>query len=115
MSKVYYYVSSSKNEAVSEFMESLGRVEKEKLFHIFEHFKKHGVVSAIPHTKKLTGTRLWEIRLVGKNNIRVIYAVVFRGDVLILLGFTKKTQKTPKKYIRTALARLQDWKARNGG
>lgn len=113
MSKIYYYVSSSKQEAVSEFIDSLEKSTKEKLFRTFEHFTKYGVISAIPHTKKLIGTKLWEIKLVGKNSIRVIYAVVFRGDILIILGFIKKTQKTPQKYIKTALARLADWKGRN--
>ncbi|MEK7472679.1 MAG: type II toxin-antitoxin system RelE/ParE family toxin [Patescibacteria group bacterium] len=113
MSKIYYYVSASKHDAVSKFIDSLEKTEKEKLFHTFEHFKKYGVISAVPHTKKLTGTKLWEIKLVGKNSVRVIYAVVFKGDVLIILGFIKKSQKTPKKYINTALARLEDWKNRN--
>lgn len=112
MTKIYYYVSPSKTEAVSKFIESLEKAEKGKLFHIFEHIKKHGIITAIPHAKKLVGTKLWEIKLISKTSIRVIYAIVFRKDILILLGFTKKTQKTPKKYIKTAIARLQEWKTR---
>ncbi|MEK7100314.1 MAG: type II toxin-antitoxin system RelE/ParE family toxin [Patescibacteria group bacterium] len=113
MSKIYYYLSVSKKDAVSEFIDSLEKTTKSKLFDIFEHFKKYGVISAVPHTKKLTGTKLWEIKLIGKKSVRVLYAVVLRGDVLIILGFIKKSQKTPQKYIKTALARLEDWKNRN--
>lgn len=113
MSKIYYYLSASKKDTVSEFIDSLEKTTKSKLFDIFEHFKKHGVISAVPHTKKLVGTKLWEIKLVSKKSIRVLYAVVLKGDVLIILGFVKKSQKTPKKYIDTALARLEDWKNRN--
>lgn len=113
MSKIYYYLSSSKKDAVSEFIDSLEKTTKSKLFDIFEHFKKYGVVSAVPHTKKIIGTKLWEIKLVSKKSIRVLYAVVFRRDILIILGFVKKSQKTLKKYIDTAIARLADWKNRN--
>ena len=41
MSKIYYYVSASKQNAVSEFIDSLDNSIKEKLFHTFEHFKKY--------------------------------------------------------------------------
>ena len=114
MIKIYYYVSSSKQEPVRDFIDSLEKIDKQKLFRVFEHFKSYGVVKAISHIKKLSGNRLWEIKLVGKTSIRIIYAVVFRKDVLVLLGFIKKTQKAPLKYINTALMRLRDWEARHG-
>lgn len=112
--KIYYYVTSSKQEPVRDFIDSLEKTEKQKLFRVFEHFKNYGLVTTIPHIKKLSGIRLWEIKLVGKNSIRVIYSVVFNNDVLVLLGFIKKAQKTPSKYIATALIRLRDWEARYG-
>lgn len=114
MVKIYYYVTSSKQEPVRDFIDSLEKINKQKLFRVFEHFKSYGIITTIPHIKKLSGTRLWEIKLVGKNSIRVIYAIVFKNDVLILLGFIKKAQKTPLKYIGTALKRLEDWEARHG-
>lgn len=107
-------MTPTKQEPVRDFIDSLERINKQKLFRIFEHFKNYGVVTTIPHIKKLSGTRLWEIKLVGKNSIRVLYAIVFKNDVLILLGFIKKAQKTPLKYINTALTRLKDWKVRHG-
>lgn len=113
MSKIYYYLSTSKKDTVSEFIDSLDKITKSKLFDIFEHFKKYGVISAVPHTKKLTGTKLWEIKLISKKSIRILYAIVLKGDVLIILGFIKKSQKTPQKHIKTALIRLEEWKRRN--
>ena len=112
MIKIYYYVSSSNQEPVRKFIDSLEKINKQRLFRIFEHLKSYGAITTIPHIKKLSGTRLWEIKLVGKSSIRTIFAVVFKSNVLILLGFIKKTQKTPLKYINTALIRLRDWEAR---
>ena len=36
---------------------------------IFQYPEKLGTTSAIPHLKKLQGTPLWEIRILGKDSI----------------------------------------------
>ncbi|MFV1917708.1 MAG: type II toxin-antitoxin system RelE/ParE family toxin, partial [Patescibacteria group bacterium] len=51
----------------------------------------------------------WEIRILGKDNIRIFYAVVYKGDVLMLHGFIKKTRKTPRKELLVALDRYREW------
>jgi phage-related protein len=61
--------------------------------------------SVLPHIKKLRGTPLWEIRILGQDNLRVIYVVPYLDTVLVLHGFIKKTQKTPKKDLEVALSR----------
>lgn len=63
----------------------------------------------LPHVKKLTGTPFWEIRILGQDNIRVIYICPFKESVLVLHGFIKKKQKTPPKEISTALQRYKNW------
>lgn len=62
--------------------------------------------------EKIEGTSLWEIRILGKDNIRTIYAIPGEKIVLILHGFIKKKQKTPLKHIEIALKRYKDWKER---
>lgn len=115
MTKIYYYISPSKQQPVSDFIDTLTKNDRQKLFRVFEYFKIYGITTVIPHIKKLTGTKLWEIKIVGYNSIRILYAIIFMGDVLLLTGFIKKSQKTPEKYLRTALLRLKDWKSRNKG
>lgn len=115
MTRIFYYISPSKQQPIVDFINTLNKNGREKLFHVFEYLKIYGINIAIPHIKKLSGSKLWEIKIVGSNSIRVIYAVVFRGDLLMLTGFIKKSQKTPKKHMNTALSRLKDWKARFRG
>ena len=70
---------------------------------------EHGINSIPQHIKKLTGTPLWEIRILGKDNIRIFYVLPQREVILVLHGFIKKTQKTNPKEINTALKRYQQW------
>ena len=64
----------------------------------------------LPHTKKLTGTPFWEIRILGKDNLRVVYISQVKDEVIVLHGFIKKSQKTPDKEIDIAFKRFQNWK-----
>ena len=54
--------------------------------------------------KNLTNTDgLWEVRISAGNGIFRIFCFFDKGNLIILLsGFQKKTQKTPKKEIKKA-------------
>lgn len=58
-----------------------------------------------PHSKKIYDA-LYELRVVGKESIRIFYTIR-RGTYYLIHGFKKKTQKTPTKEIQTALDRIQ--------
>ena len=61
-----------------------------------------------PHVKHLTG-KLWEMRLKGRDGIaRSIYVAASGQRVVVLRTFIKKTQETPPKEIRLALARMKE-------
>jgi hypothetical protein len=62
-----------------------------------------------PHLKKLVGTPFWEIRILGRDNIRVLYVARSGNSIMVLHAFMKKTQKTPQREISTALKRLQEF------
>jgi len=49
---------------------------------------------------------LYEFRVIGKSGIYRGLAGEIKKDLLVVLFFHKKTQKTPSKEIRTALTRL---------
>jgi len=109
MTKVVYYTTSKHENPVKCFIDSLTEKQKVKIFRIFMLLEKYGFPSIIPHTKKLTDTSLWEIRILGHDNIRIIYITVKNDKILVLHGFVKKKQKTPTKEIATALKRYRDW------
>ena len=110
MTKVIYYSSLSGQNPIGKFLDSLSARQQAKILKIIENIKRYGLNSVLPHLKKLSGTPLWEIRVLGQDNIRVIYAVLYLDAVLILHGFIKKSQKTPEKEIDVALVRFNEYK-----
>lgn len=74
---------------------------------IIKNIIEFGLVSAIPHIKKLSGSPLWEIRILGKDSARILYAHKMRDGIVLLHAFKKKTKKTPPKEIDIALQRLK--------
>lgn len=61
-----------------------------------------------PQVRPLRG-KLWEMRMSGRDGIaRAIYMAVSGRRIVILHAFVKKTQKTPPRAIRLALARAKE-------
>ena len=101
MTKVIYYITKKRENPVEDFLNSLSERQQRKLLRVINHIMLYGLESVISHLKKLSGTPLWEIR--------VIYASMQNADVLLLHGFVKKVQKTPNREVEVALKRLRDW------
>ena len=108
--KIVYFVSSSGENPVSLFIDSCSKSQQVKILRLFKHFEEYGLQAVIPHLKKLTGTPFWEIRILGKDNIRIIYVVEMENIVLLLHGFYKKTNKTPPKEIEVCFRRYREFK-----
>ena len=62
----------------------------------------------MPHTRAM-GDGLFELRLKAAEGIaRVFYCTVVDRRIVVLHQFVKKTNKTPKKELATARARLKE-------
>lgn len=108
--KVIYFVSSSGENPVSRFINSCSKPQQVKILRVLSHFEEYGIQAVIPHIKKLTGTPFWEIRILGKDNIRIIYIIEIGNLILLLHGFFKKRQKTPPKEIEICYKRYHEYK-----
>jgi phage-related protein len=61
-----------------------------------------------PYVKHLEGP-LWEMRMKGKDGIaRAAYVTAKGRRVVVVHVFTKKTPKTPRREIETALRRAKE-------
>jgi len=109
--KVLYYVSPSGNIPVKDFLDVTKPSIKAKAFRIFQTITEYGFTTAIPHIKKLSGTPLWEVRILGEDNVRILYVTKSQKKILLLHAFYKKKQSTPKKEIDTALARMKEYES----
>ena len=108
--KIVYYQSPQQNiSPVYEFINSLNSKAKSKIINTIDLLEEYGTKLGSHHVKKLTGTDLWELRILGKDNIRILYIAAKDKTFLLIHGFIKKKQRTDKKDIDTALFRLKEY------
>ena len=107
--EVIYYISASGDNPVKEFLDAVSPSVKAKTLRLLLNISNYGLSTVIPHIKKLSGTPLWEIRILGQDNVRILYVTKVGRKMLLLHAFYKKKQKTPQKELKTALARLKDY------
>ncbi len=99
-----YYTSASGDNPVKEFLNKRPSA-KLKALRLLSYIEEYGLSIAIPHIKKLSGTPLWEIRILGQDSIRILYVTRSEKQILLLHAFEKKTDKTPPREIKIALKR----------
>lgn len=67
-----------------------------------------GANLGLPHTKPID-TGLFELRVKSKEGIvRVFFCTKIGKKIIMLHSFFKKSQKTPKKEIKTAKSRMKE-------
>ncbi len=93
-----------------EFLKKQPIKVQNKIFKIIEAIE---TLERIPenYLKKITGTKeLYEARISLASNIWRVFCFFDKGRLVILLnGFTKKSQKTPKREIEKALRLMNDY------
>jgi len=58
-----------------------------------------------PHTKKISA-RLFELRIPGKQEVRIFYSF-HKSQIFLLHGFVKKSQKISRKEIQIAFKKIK--------
>ena len=98
------------NQTVIDELESLPVDMRAKLDHIVRLIEELGLPEVRePYVRPLRH-KLWEMRMTGRAGIaRAICVTAKERRVVVLHAFRKKTRKTPRAAIRTALSRLQEF------
>lgn len=104
--RVVYYISPSGKIPVKEFLDEAGPKVKTKALRILVTLQEYGFQAIISHVKKLAGTPLWEIRILGGDSTRILFVTQREKQIILLHAFVKKTNKTPAKETAIALKRL---------
>ena len=111
--KIDYYKTSSGKIPVKKLIDNLSIKSQTKIYNTLELLAEFGLQLKLPHAKKVTNTPLWELRVLGEKSLRFFYIARLGKSFLLLHGFVKKSQKAPKKEVKTALKRLKDYGNRN--
>jgi phage-related protein len=104
---VAFYRTSTGAEPVREWLLSLPDVDR-KSIGVDIRSVEYGWPIGMPTCRSLQNG-LWEVRsnLESHRISRVVFCIA-ESKMVLLHGFIKKTQKTPKKEIDLALARKKD-------
>ena len=93
------------DEEIKKFILNLHEPTKAKVLRTIDMLEKFSYKLGLPHTKKIQ-KNLFELRILGKNQVRLFYTFV-KPNIIVLCGFRKKTQKIPADQIKKALVKLK--------
>jgi phage-related protein len=97
------------DDGVRAALEALPRDTRARFERIVNLIQTHGLERVRePYVKHLEGA-LWEMRMKGRDGIaRAAYVTATGRRVVVVHVFVKKTQKTPRREIETALRRAKE-------
>jgi len=103
-----FYMTDKGNEPVRTWLLKLPKQDRQQIGEDIAYVQYKWPIGK-PQVDHLSGP-LWEVRTTLKTRIaRVLFAV--EDDLMLLLhGFIKKNQSTPREDITLALTRYKDWK-----
>ena len=102
---IILFESNRNDKPVEEFIKSLQTQTQAKIIHNINLLETYGSNLSMPHSKPLNN-KLFELRIRGKEEIRIIYAFL-KKDIYLLHAFKKKAQKTLQREINLSLVRLK--------
>lgn len=101
--KIEFYQSPSGNPLVYNWFCQQEPKVQARFAQIFDLLQDKGILVGMPYVRPIVNTKLYEIRVEQDKNIYRIFYFAYTGRRFILLhGFQKKTQKTPKQDIELA-------------
>ncbi len=110
---IIFYRFDNGESPVEEFLDTLSDKAAQKVIAFFKLIEDSELVSS-RFFKKLTGTNIWECRIMWQSDIYRILGFFDKGDLIVLTnGFQKKTQKTPASEIQRAEKYMEDYKRSN--
>lgn len=103
-----FYTTSTGNKPVREWLLSLDK-EDRKIVGADIKAVEYGWPIGMPVCRKLVGTKLYEVRSnISSQRIARVIFVIMDEYMILLNGFIKKDQKTPKNEIDISLQRMKD-------
>jgi phage-related protein len=111
---IEYYETADGYSPVLEYLAALVVEDAKQVADEIDFLEALGIAVGMPHVRSIQGSRLWELRIRGRNHHRIFYVTVRGRRLSLLHAFAKKTQKTPNREIRAAERYLADYEERFG-
>ena len=103
----YYFQTQSGRCPVEEFVDSLSESALRQYFSKINLLEAFGRALPMPHAKKIENKeKIYELRFNDRAGIvRILYFFFDGNNIILTNAFAKKTQKTPRREIETAIKR----------
>ncbi|TDA64064.1 MAG: type II toxin-antitoxin system RelE/ParE family toxin [Clostridia bacterium] len=113
MGKVTLYMSPSGRTPVADYIANLNAESRAKVARALDLLEQYGPALGPPHVKPLKGTGgLCELRVPFGGQAYRLFFFPDGGEVIVTHAFTKKSEKTPKKELQTAISRMKEYQER---
>lgn len=110
--KAVYYENKKREKPVEKFINELDDKTKGKVLARIEFLEERWRELGRPYVDKIDAD-LYELRVqFSSNNVRIIYAYMFRDFIVLLHGILKKRREIPKNAILKAKKRMIDFRDR---
>lgn len=93
------------DESLEKFIKSLEKTAIAKVLRTIDLLELFGSHLGPPHSKRIS-KQLFELRIKGKQEVRIFY-VFHKNKIILLHGFIKKSAKIPQKELNNALEKLK--------
>ena len=107
-----YYEDLKGRKHVKDFVDSFDEKTRAKILARVEFLEEHWHEARRPLVDKIDRD-LYELRVeFAWNNVRVLYAYMFKDYIVLLHGLVKKTDKIPENDKKKARMRMLDFQIR---
>ncbi len=100
------FETSNTDKPVDEFIKKQQFQAKAKIAHTVKLLKQYGNRLSLPHSRAL-GSGLYELRIRGKQELRILYCFTSQRTIYLLHAFKKQTQQIPQREFEIALQRME--------
>ncbi|OGH87539.1 MAG: hypothetical protein A3J93_03360 [Candidatus Magasanikbacteria bacterium RIFOXYC2_FULL_42_28] len=92
------------DQTLENFVDDLEKSTIAKVVRAIELLEHFGYKLGMPHSKKIS-VRLFELRIRGKQEVRIFY--IYKDNEIVLLhGFVKKSDRIPEKELKLVNQKL---------
>ncbi len=92
------------NSTIKNYLDSLEKSSKSKSSKYIDLLERFGNTLGMPYSRKISHN-LYELRIRSQQEIRIL-CCFYNQQAVIVHAFVKKSQKTPRKEIQTALRKI---------
>ena len=111
--KLVFFRTDAGREPVREWIEKFDETDERTIYAVIRAVRSDWNASLRKRRVKKLAEALWEIRCrISKRRTARLIFTRDGNEMILLEGFIKKSQKTPRKNLKLAQKRKDEWKSR---